>query len=97
MTMKKIGKLAFDCSVGAVTTSDCAQLKTYNEYFLQNHYDAYLINKSVNQNILYFQLMYCYYKFDWKNINEGKTMNEGRIKNLAFRLMQSYRNNPYHS
>lgn len=24
MTIKRIGKLAFDCSVGAVTTSDCA-------------------------------------------------------------------------
>ena len=42
--------------------------------------------------------MYCYYKFDWKSISqEGSTMSEGKFKNLAFRLQQSYRNNPYHS
>jgi len=93
--MKKIGKISFDCSVNAYSNPDHETLNNYSEYFFQNAYDAELVNKAVNGNLLYFNLMYCFYKFDWKN-NVSK-LNEQKFKNLSFKLQHAYRLNYYHN
>jgi len=52
------------------------EIKTFNDYFLQNSYDSFKIDKANNGNILYFTMMYVFYKEDWKTnvpkLNEAK-------------------------
>lgn len=49
----------------------------------------------MNGNLLYFTLMYCFKKFDWKNTIQG--LDENKFMNLAFGIQGSYRDNHYHS
>lgn len=43
------------------------EIKTFNDYFLQNSYDSFKIDKANNGNLLYFTMMYVFYKEDWKS------------------------------
>ena len=52
---------------GEVVESDSVELKNYNSYFFTNNYNAFNMNKAVDGNLLTFNMIYCYQKFDWKN------------------------------
>lgn len=100
--MKKISKMALDCAINSNQTKvkkeeepDQGILSNYNEYFFQNAYDAYAVDKAVSGNLLYFNLIYCYNKFDWKN--KISSLNEAKFKNFSYKMQLSYRNNFYHS
>jgi len=70
-------------------------MKSFSEYFLQNNYDAFKIDKVTNGNLLYFTMMYVYYKEDWKtNIPELNTV---KYQTLAYKVMIAYRKNFYHT
>jgi len=49
-----------------------------------NGYDAFAVDKSVNGNILHFNMMFCFYHLDWKN--KIPNLNEDKFMNLSFRL-----------
>jgi len=66
-----------------------------NQYFFTNNYNAFYINKALEGNVLTFNLLYCYQKFQWKNTIPQ--LDEQLFKNLAYRLQTSYRDNYYHS
>ena len=38
-----------------------------NTYFFTNNYNAFEINNAVEGNLLTFNLLFVYQKFDWKN------------------------------
>ena len=38
-----------------------------NTYFFTNNYHAFEMNNELENNLLTFNLMYVYQKFDWKN------------------------------
>lgn len=67
MVVKKMLKISEQLVKGEVVESDSVDLKGYNDYFFTNNYNAFAINKAVDGNILTFNLIYLYQKFDWKN------------------------------
>lgn len=70
-------------------------MSSFDEYFMQNNYDAFNIDKAVNGNLLYFTMMYVYYREDLKqNLPQ---MNLDKFQNLMYKLMNSYRQNFYHT
>jgi hypothetical protein len=71
------------------------EIKTFNDYFLQNSYDSFKIDKANNGNLLYFTMMYVFYKEDWKT--SIPKLNEAKYQSLMYRLMHSYRKNYYHT
>jgi len=77
--------------------SECPALNEapFEDYFLTNEYDCYLVEKATKQNSLFFTLMYLHYKDDWKAIIPKFT--ETNFKNLAYSLQASYRKNHYHN
>jgi len=95
MVVKKMLKISEQLVKGEVVESDSVELKGYNDYFFTNNYNAFGINKAVDGNILTFNLIYLYQKFDWKN--KLPLIDEQVYKNMAYRLQKSYRDNIYHS
>lgn len=82
------------CKDEVVDTHD-ENLKNMNTYFYTNNYDAFAMQKTLEGNLLTFNLLYCYQKYNWKETIPQ--LDEQLFKNLAYRLQSSYRDNFYHS
>ena len=100
MRMNRVQKISDECASGDFSslTHDPSTFETgfnFAESFLQNVYDACLVDKALNGNVLYFTLMYIKNKLDWKANIAG--FNEEKYRNLSFLVMKSYRKNPYHN
>ena len=90
-----MSKLADQLTNEEAIETDNENLKNYNQYYFLNGYNAFDINNVTEGNVLTFNLMYCYKKFDWKTTIPE--LDEQLFKNLAYRLQMSYRDNFYHS
>ena len=65
-------------------TSDDSKLSKFNDYFFDKGYDAFVVDKEVNGNLLFFTLVYSYQKLAWeKNL---PSIDLQKFKNLAFQL-----------
>lgn len=67
----------------------------FNDYFKQEAYDAFKMDRATGNNLLSFTLAYIYNKLNWKA--EMPLVNEERFLNLAVHMQKAYRNNFYHS
>ena len=97
MAMQKIAQVSQDLVKGDVSKmkNPIEEMKSFNEYFLSNSYDSFKVDKASNGNLLFFTMMYAYYKEDWKS--NIPRLNENKYKSLMYRLMKSYRKNYYHT
>jgi len=71
------------CKDEVVDTHD-ENLKNMNTYFYTNNYDAFAMQKTLEGNLLTFNLLYCYQKYNWKETIPQ--LDEQLFKNLAYRL-----------
>ena len=67
MVLKKMSKYAEQLTQDETIETQSESLKKYNTYYFQNAYNAFDINNVTDGNVLTFNLIYCYKKFDWKN------------------------------
>lgn len=84
MIIKKMTKFADQLVQDQTIETESEILKKYNTYYFQNAYNAFDVNNVVDGNLLTFNLIYCYKKFDWKN--KIPELDEQLFKNLAYRL-----------
>ena len=82
-------------SGGYKGTPDKKHLQKFNEYFFDRNYDAFVVDREVGGNLLYFTLMYSWAKFEWHS--SLPAIEEQKFKQLCYRLQMSYRNNFYHT
>jgi len=67
MVIKKMCKLTDQiCNEEGIETHN-ENLKNYNTYFFTNNYNAFDMNNAVEGNLLSFNLLYCYKKYNWKS------------------------------
>jgi hypothetical protein len=67
MVIKKMCKFTEQLCKEETVETDNENLKNMNTYFFTNNYNAFDINSTLEGNILTFNLLYCYKKFNWKS------------------------------
>ena len=58
LMMKEVMNIAQQCALG---NTQIGELSNFDKYFCTNNYDAFKINESVKDNLLFFTLMFNFY------------------------------------
>ena len=68
MVTKRMAKISDQLLTSQPIETACENLKNLNDIFFTNNFNAFEINNALDGNLLTFTLLYCYQKFDWKNL-----------------------------
>lgn len=85
--MDQMENAAKSCHVGEYKAANKPLMCNFNSYFLEHNFDAFAVDDETSGNLLYFTLMFSYFKYGWAN----HKIDLERFRNLAFRMQTSYR------